>query len=142
MRRYWQVAEAVLDYRARFMEALDRDGIDVSLSPACSLPAFTHGASRDLITAGGYAILYNVLGYPAGVVPFTRVGADEAVGRAPSRDMVEQLALKVEQGSAGLPVGVQVVARPWREYVALAVMGAIEREARTQSDYPQTRVTP
>jgi hypothetical protein len=38
------VAEAVLDYRARFMEALDRDGIDVSLSPACSLPAFTHGA--------------------------------------------------------------------------------------------------
>jgi len=135
MRRYWQVAEAVLDYRARFMEALDRDGIDVSLSPACSLPAFTHGASRDLITAGGYAILYNVLGYPAGVVPFTRVRADEAVGRAPSRDMVEQ-------GSAGLPVGVQVVARPWREYVALAVMGAIEREARTQSDYPQTPVTP
>ena len=135
MRRYWQVAEAVLDYRARFMEALDRDGIDVSLSPACSLPAFTHGASRDLITAGGYAILYNVLGYPAGVVPVTCVRADEAVGRAPSRDMVEQ-------GSARLPVGVQVVARPWREYVALAVMGAIEREARTQSDYPQTRVTP
>lgn len=29
-------------------------------------------------------------------------------------------------GSAGLPVGVQVAARPWREHVALAAMQAIE----------------
>jgi fatty acid amide hydrolase len=32
------------------------------------------------------------------------------------------------RGSAGLPLGVQVVARHWREDVALAVMGAIEAQ--------------
>ncbi len=49
---------------------------------------------------------------------------------------MEQAAYKVEVGSAGLPVGVQVVARPWREHVALAAMQAIEEAVRTRDDYP------
>jgi fatty acid amide hydrolase len=121
------------------MDALDKDAggpFDIILCPACALPAFTHGSSRDLATAGGYATLYNVLGYPTGIVPFTRVQADEEVGRRPSRDLVEQAAYKVEVGSAGLPVGVQVVACPWREHVALAAMQAIEEAVRTRDDYP------
>ncbi len=136
---YWRLVEAQMDYQARFRAALDQDEggpFDVILCPACSLPALTHGASRDLATAGAYATLYNVLGYPAGVVPFTRVGADEEVGRGASRDMAEKVALNVETGSAGLPVGVQVVARPWREHIALAVMNAIEQAASTRPDYP------
>lgn len=138
--QYWQLVEAQMDYQRRWAEALDRDGIDVILCPACALPAFTHGASNDLGVAGGYDVLYNFIGYPAGVAPFTRVRPEEEVGRKPSNDMVEKAALKVEQGSAGLPVGVQVVARPWREHVALAVMGAVESEARTRADFPQTPV--
>jgi fatty acid amide hydrolase len=39
-------------------------------------------------------------------------------------------------GSAGLPVGAQVVARPWREHVALAAMRAIEEDARKRDDFP------
>jgi fatty acid amide hydrolase len=108
----------------------------VIVCPGCSLPAFTHGSSRDLLTAGGYTILYNVLGYPAGIVPVTRVRSGEEVGRKASRDVVEQAARKVELGSAGLPVGVQVVARPWREHVALAAMRAIEEVVHTHDDYP------
>jgi fatty acid amide hydrolase len=50
--------------------------------------------------------------------------------------MVEKTALKVEQNSAGLPVGVQVVARPWREHVSLAVMSALEASAREREDFP------
>jgi fatty acid amide hydrolase len=140
---YWQLVEMLMDYRDRFAAALDSDAggpFDVILSPISPLPAFTHGASRDLLTAGAYAPLYNVLGYPAGVVPVTRVREDEQVGRQPTRDRVEQVALSVEQLSAGLPVGVQVAARPWREDVALAVMAAIQAVARTRPDYPRTPV--
>jgi Asp-tRNA(Asn)/Glu-tRNA(Gln) amidotransferase A subunit family amidase len=50
--------------------------------------------------------------------------------------MVQQAAYKVELESAGLPIGVQVVARPWREHIALAAMQAIEDAARTQADFP------
>jgi len=136
---YWQLVEAQMEYQRRFLDALDHsDGgpFDVILCPGCALPALTHGASRDVLTTGGYTILYNLLGYPAGVVPFTRVRSGEEVGRAPSRDLIEKTARKVELGSAGLPVGVQVVARPWREHVALAAMHAIEEIASTHEDYP------
>ena len=134
---YFRHVEMLMGYQQHFAAALDRDAIDVILAPACALPAFTHGASNDLGVAGGYDILYNVLGYPAGVVPVTCVRQVEAVGRKPSGDMVEKTALKVETGSAGLPVGVQVVARPWREHVALAVMQAIESDARAGNEFPQ-----
>jgi fatty acid amide hydrolase len=136
---YWQLVEAQMEYQRRFLEALDRDEggpFDLILCPACALPALTHGSSRDLILAGGYMALYNLLGYPTGIVPVTRVHSEEEVGRVRSRDLMEQAARKVELGSAGLPVGVQVVARPWHEHVALAAMRAIEQVTRTHDDYP------
>jgi fatty acid amide hydrolase len=136
---YWDLVEAQIDYRDRFAQALDAGPggpFDVILCPPCALPALTHGASKDLATVGAYACLYNLLGWPAGVVPISRVRENEQVGRQPSRDIVSKVALQVEQGSAGLPVGVQVVARPWKEHVALAAMAAIERAARARPGYP------
>ena len=136
---YWALVAAQMDYQRRFREALNghpEGPFDVIVCPACPLPAFTHGASRNLLTAGAYALLYNVLGYPAGVVPVTRVRQDEALARGSSRDVVERTARTVEAGSVGLPIGVQVVARPWREHVALAAMTAIEKAVSTSADYP------
>ena len=136
---YWDLVEAQLAYRQRFRAALDGDRggpFDAILCPACALPAFVHGATRDLAIAGGYTALYNVLGYPAGVVPFTRVRPGEELGRRPSKDKAEQAAYQTEQGSAGLPVGVQVVARPWQDHVALAAMAAIEAEAPSRHEHP------
>ena len=126
---YWPLVETQLDYRRRFLEALDRgDGepFDVVLGPPCALPAFTHGAARDLAVPGTYSTLPNVLGFPAGVVPVTTVRADEEAARPASRDAVDAAAAKVDRGSAGLPAGAQVMARPWRDDVALAAMRAIE----------------
>ena len=140
---YWTLVEMVLEYRERFRQALDQNAggpFDLIIAPPCALPAFTHGATKDLLTAGAYACLYNVLGYPAGVVPATRVREDEQTSRADSRDRIEKITRQVEEASAGLPVGVQVIARPWREHVALAAMHAIEQGASASPDFPRTPV--
>ena len=50
--------------------------------------------------------------------------------------MAEITAAQVENGSAGLPVGVQVVAHHWDDHVVLAVMGALEEHFRRTPDYP------
>jgi fatty acid amide hydrolase len=138
---YWDLVAAQMEYQDRFRAALDAAAggpLDVILCPACALPALTHGSSRDLTNIGGYTALYNVLGYPTGIVPLTRVRPDEATGRAPTRDRVAAAARQVEQGSAGLPVGVQVVARPWQDHVALAAMQALETTAAARPDFPTT----
>jgi Asp-tRNA(Asn)/Glu-tRNA(Gln) amidotransferase A subunit family amidase len=120
---YWQLVEAVIDYRERFLEAAR--GFDVILCPATALPAFRHGAAEELVLAGAYTCLYNVLGWPAGVAPVIRVRADEESDRSPSRDKMDLAALETERGSVGLPIAVQVAARPWREDLVLATLGAI-----------------
>ena len=122
------------------MDRAEGGPLDVILCPAQPLPAWTHGAARELGLGGAYAALYNALGYPAGVVPVTRVRADEESGRPATRDLVLRRMADVDRGSAGLPVGVQVVARPWREHVALAAMRAIQAAARLERDYPWTPV--
>jgi fatty acid amide hydrolase len=143
--RYFSLVQEQLRYQREFSDALNTapgGPFDLILAPVSSLPAFTHGATRDLLTAGAYAPLYNLLGYPAGVVPVTRVRAGEESRRAASSDVLQKLARKIEAGSAGLPVAVQVIARPWQEHVALAAMAAIEKCLATMPDYPQTPVEP
>lgn len=140
---YWKLVEAQDAYQRQFELALDSEEggpFDLIVCPAAALPAFPHGASKDLVIAGGYAVLYNVLGYPAGVVPVTRVQPDEESRRNRSRDGMERAARLAEQGSAGLPIGVQIVARPWCEHVALAAMRAIEDGVRGRPDFPVTPV--
>ncbi len=73
-------------------------------------------------------MLYNLLGMPAGVAPITRVQEGEESERQVGRDSVERAARAVETGSAGLPVGVQVVAHHWREDIVLAIMAALEEQ--------------
>ena len=85
----------------RFRRALIAfmEEFDVVVTPAAELPAQPHGASEGGIA---YTLAYSLTGYPAVVV---RVGTS----------------------AEGLPIGVQVVARPWRDDVALAVAAFLER---------------
>lgn len=73
---------------------------------------------------------------PAGVVAATRVLPGEESDRQPGNSPIERTAYKIEQGSAGLPIGVQVAARHWREDVVLAVMLMLEQHFKSQPNYP------
>lgn len=133
---YWELVEARTNYRQKFMAAMDAGNYDVILCPPASLPALLHGSTATLPDFDSYARLYNLLGMPAGVVAATRVRAGEESDRVSSRDLVERTARATETGSAGLPVGVQVVGRHWREDVVLSVMTALEEHFSVLADYP------
>lgn len=102
------------------------EGPDVVVMPPHAMPALRHGAFRDLTWSSTTTFFTNLTGLPAGVVPVTTVRPGEETDRRPGVDAVEHLARRSEQGSAGLPVGVQVVAPWWREEVVLAAMQAVE----------------
>lgn len=95
---YW----ADLDrFRARMLAFLkDYDAI---LSPVCAHAALPHGGSIEESTFQGfsYTMTHNLTGWPAAVV---RCG----------------------QTAAGLPIGVQIAAHPWREEVALRIAERLE----------------
>ena len=133
---YWDLVVERDRYRDRFLAALDRGRYDVILCPAFPLPAYRHGANYYLGPVFSYTQIYNLLGLPQGQAAITRVRAGEESDRPPSRDIVTRVARKTEEGSAGLPAGVQVLARYWREDLVLAVMGALEERFRSEPSYP------
>ena len=77
---------------------------DLILCPPCARTAMPHGTTfdEDNQLVFSYTMIYNMTGWPGAVV---------RAGTSPE----------------GLPIGVQLVARPWREDVALAAAAAVER---------------
>jgi amidase len=96
---YWAEWDA---YRAAMRAFLGR--YDVLVCPVYTHAALPHGASTEEENFHGFShtMAYNVAGWPAAVV---RCGTS----------------------ASGLPIGVQIVAAPWREDIALAVAARLER---------------
>jgi fatty acid amide hydrolase len=124
-----ELLDRIADFSDRF--AAFTASHDVLVCPVSALPALPHGLASRLLVAAAPCLLANLLDLAAGVVPITRVRVEEQAGRAPSRDPIVRAAIIADRGSAGLPVGVQVVglpsraapADPWRaEAVVLETM--------------------
>ncbi len=118
----WVAAEASHTGRSLLETWLQRDDVrsrifsqmqkyPVLLCPVAAIPAFRHGERSwqvegktvKYLDAWSYCEWFNLLGTPAAVVP---------VGRSPE----------------GLPIGVQIVARPWQEELVLSVAAALEKQ--------------
>jgi Asp-tRNA(Asn)/Glu-tRNA(Gln) amidotransferase A subunit family amidase len=109
-------AETLLDawigrdvLRAKFLKQMRK--YPILLCPAAAIPAFRHGEhtwtiegkSVHYFDAWSYTEFFNLLGNPGAVVP-------------------------VSHSSEGLPIGVQIVGRPWEEEQVLSVAAVIEKQ--------------
>lgn len=138
---YFGLIAALRAYRMELIDAMRAQALELLVCPPYATPAFPHGGSTNFSLAGSYAMLFNLAQLPAGVVPVTRVRAGE-VGRATSPRELDKRAARVDEGSIGLPVGVQIVGGAWQEPLVLAAMDAVESRARSGQDYPTTPVDP
>jgi fatty acid amide hydrolase len=135
----WKLTESLRNYRATLLAAMDDLRLDALLCPAFATNALPHGKSKNFTPASSYSIVFNVVQFPAGVVPVTRAREGESRG-ARGLDLLVRRAAEIDAKGVGLPVGVQVVARPWKDHVVLAVMRAIESEVAGDADFPRTPV--
>jgi fatty acid amide hydrolase len=112
---YWQLTDQARSYAREFMEQLDKQRFDAIICPPHAMPAFRHGQGKaNSMMAASYAFIMNLLGIPCGVVPAGCIPNEEA-----------------NDDEVGMPVGVQVAARHWREDVVLAVMQTLEESFGT-----------
>ncbi|XP_067423893.1 vitamin D3 hydroxylase-associated protein-like [Emydura macquarii macquarii] len=129
----WKHHVAVAAYRTEFIAKWRELDLDVMLCPALG-PAFNKGYPGKLFAATSYTNLYNVLNFPAGVVPVTFVTeADEEElknYRGHYGDPWDKRMKEAVEGSVGLPVAVQCVALSWQEELCLRFMKEVETLAR------------
>jgi fatty acid amide hydrolase len=137
----WQIALGLHEHRTQLLDAMVEQGVDALVCPAYATPALPHGGSRGFTLASSYSMLFNAHQFPAGVVPVTRVRPDETK-RARGREGLGRRAAAVDAKSEGLPVGVQIAARPWQDGLVLALMKAVESEVGRDDGFPATPVEP
>jgi Asp-tRNA(Asn)/Glu-tRNA(Gln) amidotransferase A subunit family amidase len=97
--------------RMQIFEQMEK--FPILLCPVASIPAFRHrersweldGKTVKYLDAWSYCEWFNLLGMPAATV-------------------------SVAQSPEGLPIGVQIIARPWQEELVLGVSEAVERARR------------
>ncbi len=77
------------------------ENYDAILSPVCSFAGMVHGSTYRRLPSFSYTMTHNLTGWPAAVV-------------------------RAMNTAEGLPIGVQVAARPWHEHVALAIARQLE----------------
>lgn len=133
---YWDLVNERKEYVRRSTDDLHRRKIDVILAPPNGLPAHLHDTSSETLPASVFAYHPNLLGLPSGTVAASIIRSDEESTRDAARETLAATARRIEHGSSGLPIGVQVSARLWRDDVCLAVMEALERHFAQRPDYP------
>lgn len=137
----WEITSRRTALRQREFDAWNRAGLDAVLCPPHVVPALGHRESGDYAVSLAAEFRWTLLNFPAGIVPVTRVRPDD-VGSYREDDRVTKKTAAIDRDSIGLPVGVQLVARPYREDHLLALMAAVEAAARRAADFPTTPVTP
>jgi len=92
---------ALFAFRASMLEFLAP--FDAVISPVCANAAIPHGKSieEDTFRGFSYTMTHNVTGWPA-------------------------VTVRCGETAGGLPIGVQVAARPWREDIVLAIAMRLE----------------
>lgn len=139
VKEFWSICARRGDLQIEEERAWDLARVDVVIAPAFATTAAPIGMSHDFTLGFVCAARYNLLDRPAGVVPVTRVRPDETQ-RTATRDRLDKRAAQIEAASAGLPVGVQLVGRPWREAQLLAAMRFLHHQAGARADFPATPV--
>lgn len=135
---YWKTVERLQKLTADFYHWMRRGNWDAWLAPAHRLPAFRHGQSLDLLGGATDAFFANLLGTPAGVVPITRVDADEKVRLDDQVGHRRKVLIRADDQSADLPVGIQVAALRWQDNRVLDLLAAIESQVREDASFPST----
>jgi len=126
---YYEHVAALHTYRAKFATAFQED-LDLLLAPVHVLPAIPHMTSKSIVPTVSYSALYNMLDYPAGVLPVTTLKRDDLWDGA-YRDttldpIIRSTYAKSLAANTPFPIGVQLIGRPFKEELVLRGMSELE----------------
>ncbi|XP_059545682.1 vitamin D3 hydroxylase-associated protein-like [Myotis daubentonii] len=136
-KKLWEQHTAVEEYQQEFIAKWRSLDLDVLLSPALG-PAFYIGYPAKAAASSSYHSLYNMLDFPAGVVPVTTVTLQDeeelAFYKGYYGDSNDRNFKEAVEGSVGLPVAVQCIALPWEEELCLRFMKEVETLTKNQRE--------
>ncbi|XP_064606003.1 fatty-acid amide hydrolase 1-like [Liolophura sinensis] len=146
---WWQLTLDIQKYREMFIEQWQKLKLDVVVSPGYASTATPSGFASEAEGSTSYTTIYNVLNFPAGSMPVTKVSTQDEEDlqqhyhpknhhervlqksvQSRSPELLSMTAMHVAQFLwvvKGMPVNVQCVALPFQEELVLRIMRDLER---------------
>ncbi|VDN10991.1 unnamed protein product [Dibothriocephalus latus] len=131
-----ELRHRIAEYEKVFAKSIcsSNPPFDAIICPTFAFPApLASTAEIFLDTSILYTALYNLIDYPAGIVPVGAVTPEDVKAAIKLKedyqrcgDRVNAALANMQIGSEGLPLAVQVVGRPMQEELVLRVMKEIE----------------
>ena len=111
-----------------YLGELTSVGVDAFLCPAMLLPAPPCGVLGTFFPAVLPYVPWNTMNFPAGIAPITKWSKEdtEAMTKYPTDDLAYKLVHSYCKDAEGLPLAVQVVARPYKDEQVLRLLRELE----------------
>ncbi|XP_070687938.1 fatty-acid amide hydrolase 1 [Pempheris klunzingeri] len=126
----WKQHAAVEDYISETVAEWRRCNIDVLLCPIIG-PAYNFFYCGKVTQVLSYTMTYNLLNFPAGVVPVSTVTTEDEEElrhyKGIYQDRWDRMFKEAVSGGEGLPVAVQCIALPWQDELCLRFMKEVEQ---------------
>lgn len=103
--------------------------LDCLVSPGFPVPAVKHGDSKTISNYCMYTFLQNLLDLPSVALPvrLVRTGEEGYKDRWIPDDLFEQAGKNTTEGSAGLPIGIQVSCLPYEDEKVCGIAKQLEK---------------
>ena len=126
---FFQESEKQQVIKKDFFDWWKNNKLDALISPGLPSPAIKHGESVDLFLSCCYTFFFNLLDFPTGAVPITKLQkGEEEYGDPINHDKYARKMQESMRESEGMPLGVQITTLPFQEELCLNVMKQVERE--------------
>ncbi|XP_063283823.1 vitamin D3 hydroxylase-associated protein-like isoform X2 [Pelobates fuscus] len=133
VKELWKHNTAIQEYRGQYLAEWRKLGLDALLCPILG-PAFNIGCPGKLFAGFSFTMLFNILDFPAGIVPVTTVTSEDEEElknyKGYYNDPWDKEVIKGMEDGVGLPVSVQCVALKWQEEQCLRLMKEVESVTR------------
>nr|DBA17705.1 TPA: hypothetical protein GDO54_016035 [Pyxicephalus adspersus] len=117
------------EYQAEFIGEWRKLDLDLLICPMLG-PAFNVGYAGKLLACASFTALYNMLQFPAGVLPVGSVTTEDEEAlkhyKGYENDHWDKLFRKAVSDGVGLPLSVQCVALPYQDELCLRLMMEVQ----------------
>ena len=121
-----ELGDRISKMRMKFNEYYQSQGFDAVICPIWPFVAPHHKKTPETMLGVSYSCVWNVLDFPAGVVPVKLIEPGEDVYNSNVKDAFVEAAKETMKGSVGMPISIQVVGNTYQDEKVLRVMKIVQ----------------
>jgi Asp-tRNA(Asn)/Glu-tRNA(Gln) amidotransferase A subunit family amidase len=126
---YHESTDGLRQFQQRWLDQYKELELDFLIMPQFPLPAWDHGLGKTVVTCSVWTFVGNMLRWPVGQMPVTKVRSDEEFYEPKLHSGTDSVAraMRVPMAkSEGLPIGVQVMCPEWEDEKVMDSMKIID----------------